>query len=89
MVGCFGRNNCWLVSEALEIEKEYIDPRQSWQNLVETHFNVMRRMSQVHFDQVTSWQGAKLAHERFVTDYRYFVDAGERIREREKGDIRS
>jgi len=23
----------------------------------------------VHFEQVTSWQGAKLAHERFVTDY--------------------
>jgi hypothetical protein len=31
--------------------------------------NVMRRMSQVHFEQVTSWQGAKLAHERLVTDY--------------------
>jgi hypothetical protein len=29
---------------------------------------LMRRMSQVHFEQVTSWQGAKLAHERFVTD---------------------
>jgi hypothetical protein len=29
----------------------------------------MRRMSQVHFEQVTSRQGAKLAHERFVTDY--------------------
>ena len=39
------------------------------ENLVDTHFNVMRRMSQVHFEQVTSWQGAKLAHERFVTDY--------------------
>lgn len=36
---------------------------------METHFNVMRRMSQVHFEQVTSWQGAKLAHERLVTDY--------------------
>ena len=57
------------ICEALEIEKEYIHSRQSWENLVETHFNVMRRMSQVHFEQVTSWQGAKLAHERFVTDY--------------------
>jgi hypothetical protein len=45
----------------LEIEKEYIHPRQSWENLVETHFNVMRRMTQVYFEQVTSWQGAKLA----------------------------
>ncbi len=26
-------------------------------------------MSQVHFEQVSSWQGAELAHERFVTDY--------------------
>jgi transposase InsO family protein len=57
------------ICEALEIEKEYIHPRQSWENLVETHFNVMRRMSQVHFEQVTSWEGAKTAHERFVTDY--------------------
>jgi putative transposase len=57
------------ICEALEIEKEYIHPRQSWENLVETHFNVMRRMSQVHFEQVTSWEGAKATHERFVTDY--------------------
>ncbi len=57
------------ICEALGIEKEYIKPRQSWMNLVETHFNVMRRMSAVHFEQVTSWEGAKIAHERFVTDY--------------------
>ncbi len=57
------------ICEVLEIQKEYIHPRQSWENLVETHFNVMRRMSQVHFDQVTSWQGAKIADVRFVTDY--------------------
>jgi hypothetical protein len=57
------------ICEALEIEKEYIHPRQSWENLVETHFNVMRRMSQVHFEQVSSWDAAKAAHVRFVTDY--------------------
>jgi hypothetical protein len=67
--GVFRAKQLLAICEALEIEKEYIHPRQSWENLVETHFNVMRRMSQVHFDQVTSWQGAKLAHERFVTDY--------------------
>ena len=26
-------------------------------------------MSQVHFAQVTSWEGTKTTHERFVTDY--------------------
>src|SRR6266516_5382389 len=67
--GVFRTKQLLAICEVLEIQKEYIHPRQSWENLVETHFNVMRRMSQVHFDQVTSWQGAKIAHERFVTDY--------------------
>ncbi len=67
--GVFRAKQLLAICEALEIEKEYIHPRQSWENLVGTHFNVMRRMSQVHFEQVTSWQGARLAYERFVTDY--------------------
>jgi len=57
------------ICEALGTEKEYIAPRQSWMNLVETHFNIMRRMSQVEFEQVTSWEGAKVVHERFVTNF--------------------
>ncbi len=67
--GVFRTKQLLAICEVLEIQKEYIHPRQSWENLVETHFNVMRRMSQVHFDQVTSWQGAKIADVRFVTDY--------------------
>jgi transposase InsO family protein len=59
--GVFRAKQLLAICEALEIEKEHIRPRQSWENLVETHFNVMRRMSQVHYKQVTSWQGAKLA----------------------------
>jgi transposase InsO family protein len=57
--GVFRAKQLLAICEALEIEKEYIHPRQSWENLVETHFNVMRRMSQVHFEQVTSWEGGK------------------------------
>lgn len=67
--GVFRAKQLLRICEALEIEKEYIEPRQSYQNLVETHFNVMRRMSQVKFEQVTSWEGAKLAHKRFMEDY--------------------
>ena len=44
--GVFRAKQLLRICEALEIEKEYIEPRQSYQNLVETHFNVMRRMSQ-------------------------------------------
>src|SRR6266702_5816659 len=69
MAQWFEPSNCWPCVRHWRSKKEYIHPRQSWENLVETHFNVMRRMSQVHFEQVTSWEGAKLAHERFVTDY--------------------
>jgi putative transposase len=67
--GVFRAKQLLAICEALEIEKKYIHLRQSWENLVETQFNVMRRMSQVHFEQVTSWQGAKIADARFVTDY--------------------
>jgi transposase len=67
--GVFRAKQLLRICEALDIEKEYIEPRQSWQNLVETHFNVMRRMSQVQFEQTTSWEGAKLAHRRFMDDY--------------------
>jgi putative transposase len=67
--GVFRAKQLLAICEALDIEKEYIHPRETRENLVETHFNVMRRLSQVHFEQVSSWQGAKLAHERFVTDY--------------------
>jgi transposase len=54
---------------ALGIKKEWIHKRQSWENLIETHFNVMRRMSDYHFEQASSWEQAKQIHARFVQDY--------------------
>ena len=45
--GVFRVKQLLAICEALDIEKEYIHTRQSWENLVETNFNVMRRMSQV------------------------------------------
>jgi len=36
--GVFRAKQLLAICEALEIEKEYIHPRQSWENLVETHF---------------------------------------------------
>jgi hypothetical protein len=56
-----GRENCQITC----IMWTWDDRREGQFHII----NVMRRMSQVHFEQVTSWQGAKLAHERFVTDY--------------------
>lgn len=71
--GVFRAKQLLRICESLHIDKEYIKPRQSWMNLVETHFSVMRRMSQYQFEQATSWEGAKLAHRRFVEDYDHQV----------------
>ena len=79
--GVFRATHFLGVCEALGIEKAWIAPRQSWQNLIETHFNIMRRMSNYHFDHVTSWEGAKQVHERFVTDYNAQIHWAHRRRE--------
>ena len=39
--GVFRAKQLLAICEALEIEKEYIHPRQSWENLVETHLYVI------------------------------------------------
>ena len=65
----FRAKQAMAIYEALEIQKEWIHKRQSWENLIETHLYVMRRMSNYHFERVISWEQAKLVHERFVTDY--------------------
>jgi len=57
------------IYDALGIEKEWIHKRQSWENLIETHFNVMRRMSNHAFEQASSWERAKAIHARFVEEY--------------------
>ncbi len=67
--GVFRAKQALSIYAALLIEKEWIHKRQSWENLIETHFNVMRRMSNYHFEQATSWEGAKQVHARFVQDY--------------------
>jgi hypothetical protein len=45
--GVFRAIQLLAICETLEIEKEHIHPRETRENLVETHFNVMRRMSQL------------------------------------------
>lgn len=56
---------------ALGIEKRQIDKKQAWQNLIETQFNLQRRLADHYFDQTTSWEGAKAVHERWMTEHNY------------------
>jgi putative transposase len=57
------------IYHALGIEKRAIDRRQAWQNYVETHFNIVRRMADHGFAQATTWDEFRAVHERFCGDY--------------------
>jgi len=46
--GVFRAKQLLAICEALDIEKEYIHARQSWENLVETHLYVMWNLQNSH-----------------------------------------
>jgi hypothetical protein len=57
------------VYAALGIRKERIEPRQAWQNYVESHFNIARKMADAKFARATSWEEVLAIHRRFQHDY--------------------
>lgn len=65
---------------ALGMRKEEIERRQPWQNYIETHFNVMRRMADASFAQATTWEELQAAHSRFFHDYNAQAHAAHRDR---------
>jgi len=67
--GIFRATQAKAVYEALGIAKHEIERGRPWQNYVETHFNVQRRMADWHFVQAGSWSGLVEAHDQFVEDY--------------------
>jgi len=67
--GVFKANHARAIYAALGIEHRQIDAGQPWQNFIETHFNVMRRMADYHYAQATSWAELQAVHDRFFTDY--------------------
>jgi transposase len=67
--GVFKANHAKAIYAALGIAHRQIDRGQAWQNSIETHFNVMRRMADYHYAQATSWAELQGVHERFFTDY--------------------
>jgi hypothetical protein len=53
----------------LGIGRERIQQGQPWQNYIETHFSIMRRMAAYHLERASGWEEMLSAHGRFVTDY--------------------
>ena len=77
--GVFRATQARAVYEALGIAKHEIERGRPWQNYIETHSNVQRRMADWHFARAESWTGLAAAHERFVEDYNaqaHFAHAG-------------
>jgi transposase len=60
-----------LIYATLGIRHAEIERRQPWQNYIETHFNVMRRMADEHSARATTWAELHAAHARFFADYNH------------------
>ena len=67
--GIFKANQVLKIYKELGIERHRIDPGQPWQNYIETHFNIMRRMADYHYARAETWSALRAAHERFFEDY--------------------
>jgi putative transposase len=67
--GVFKAKHAQGIYRALGIQHVKIERRQPWQNYIETHFNVMRRMTDFHYAETTSWAELQAAHDRFFRNY--------------------
>jgi hypothetical protein len=67
--GVFKANHAKAIYAALGIAHRQIDRGQAWQNYIETHFNVMRRMADYHAARAASWSELQVVHEGFFHDY--------------------
>lgn len=79
--GIFYAARAMAIYEALDIRKERIDPRQSWQNYIESHFGIMRRLADHFLNRATSWEEIKHAHRKFVHDYNSQIHFAHRDRQ--------
>jgi hypothetical protein len=57
------------IYDTLKIERCRIDPGQPWQNYIETHFNILRRMAESGFSRATTWEELQAVHTHFLHDY--------------------
>jgi putative transposase len=67
--GIFRCNQAMDVYAALGIRKEQIEKRQAWQNLIESHFNIVRKMADAKFARARSWEEMIATHRSWMHDY--------------------
>ncbi len=69
--GVFRDHRAMHIYRALGIGKLEIEKRQSWQNYLETAFNVQRRMGDWYFETAKSLEDLVAAHKKWVLDYNF------------------
>jgi transposase len=67
--GAFISDDYTRICDKLGIRVSYIDPHQSWQNLIETHFNIQRRLGDAAFTRCQTEGELAQAHARFLETY--------------------
>ncbi len=67
--GQFSSNQAMTVYSALGIRKERIEKRQAWQNYIESHFNIVRKMADAKFARARSWEEMITTHRTWMRDY--------------------
>lgn len=65
----FKAKQAMKIYESLGIQKEQIEKRQSWQNLIESQFNLMRRLADFDFAQDATWRQLLATHAKWVADH--------------------
>jgi hypothetical protein len=79
--GIFYSHRAMAMYEALDIRKERIDPRQSWQNYREAHFGIMRRLADYSLNKAPQLSEMRKAHRQFIGDYNTQIHFAHRERQ--------
>src|SRR6266516_1867343 len=79
--GVFYSKRAMAIYEALDIRKERIDPRQSWQNYIEAHFGIMWRLADYYLNKASTLDEMKKAHRKFIRDYNCQIHFAHRERQ--------
>ncbi len=79
--GVFYSKRAMAIYEALDIREERIDPRQSWQNYIEAHFGIMRRLADYYLNKASTLDEMKKAHRKFIRDYNCQIHFAHRERQ--------
>jgi putative transposase len=65
----FRAKHARAIYAALGITHRPIERGKPWQNYIETHFNILRRMADEHFAKATTWEDLQAVLARFFDDY--------------------